>query len=216
MIQDKPHVALINYGVGNLLSVSRAIEATGVICQIIESAEEIAAAKSLILPGVGAFRHCMNELEKRGLRQAIIQYANDKKPLLGICVGMQMLLDSSEEDGLTKGLGLIPGRVIAIAPATNENKIKKVPHIGWSSLYKNPDAEDTLFNDSVTADENVYFVHSYKGVTTDKKHTTMSCDYMGEEICAAIQSDNIYGLQFHPEKSGQTGLKILKNFIELS
>lgn len=208
-------VTVIDYGSGNLYSVQRALEFCGARNIVISSQEsDINDADRLILPGVGAFENGMNGLRSRGLIEPIIRYANQGKPLLGICLGMQMLASSSNEFGVHEGLNLIPGQVVPI-PAEGKNGVThKIPFIGWTSLdagnevnYKNSVLSDATQKDAV------YMVHSYYMLPENEGSALATYDYDGISITAAVQSRNIIGLQFHPEKSGKVGLSILKKFI---
>ncbi|MDA9210908.1 imidazole glycerol phosphate synthase subunit HisH [Methylophilaceae bacterium] len=210
-------IVVIDYGVGNLLSVKRGLEYCGVKAIITSKPEDIVNATKIILPGVGAFKNAMQSLESLGLVKVIQEVANRKIDLLGICLGMQLLLDESNEFGLTKGLGLIPGRVVAIPLKNNEGIINKIPHIGWSKLI-NPE-ENSDWNDgilkTIESGDSFYFIHSYMALTNNNKYTIAHCLYGSEKIPAVIQRNRIIGCQFHPEKSGEVGLKILREFCEL-
>ncbi|MGM4906781.1 imidazole glycerol phosphate synthase subunit HisH [Tardiphaga sp. 866_E4_N2_1] len=210
-------VLVVDYGVGNLLSVCRAFEACGAEVELSGSASRIAAAKRLVVPGVGAFGDCMGELRKRDLVGPVLDYVSSGAPVLGICVGMQMLLEISEEFGEHKGLGILPGRVRAIPQAQPDGPSYKIPHIGWSELNK-PSSEvewSSTILDGVAPGSTCYFVHSFTAVPVDDGYRLADCDYHGQRISAALQIDNVSGTQFHPEKSGETGLRILRNFLTL-
>jgi len=197
-------LAIIDYGLGNLRSVMRGIETTGARAVITEKTEEIAAADGIILPGVGAFHEGMDQLGP--LRQTVCSAVRNT-PLLGICLGMQMLMESSEEHGLHQGLGLIPGKVRRFPTVPG----MKVPHMGWNTirLTKN---DSPLFA-GLPNEVYVYFVHSYYADTTPEYALTAT-EYI-VPFASSIVRDNVYGVQFHPEKSGAVGLRILKNFIEI-
>jgi glutamine amidotransferase len=207
-------VVVVDYGMGNLFSVCRALEACGVEPVLANTPQEILDAKALLLPGVGAFADGMAGLSELGLIQPIREYAKTGRPLLGICLGMQMLLDSGEEFGIHEGLGLIPGAVRSIPSTGLDGQPHKIPHIGWNALLK---TETSFWTDSILdeieEEQRTYFVHSFTAVPTNEEHRLADCDYNGQRISAAVQSGNIYGTQFHPEKSGPVGLKILKNFL---
>ncbi|MFR4024137.1 MAG: imidazole glycerol phosphate synthase subunit HisH [[Eubacterium] siraeum] len=198
-------ITIIDYGAGNLFSVQNALNFLGVENNISSKVEDIISADKLILPGVGAFPDAMKMLDEAGLTEVIKEQAK-KKALMGICLGMQMLFDKSYEFGETEGLGLIPGTVELMHPA----KDLVIPHIGWNSLEKN---EPCKLLESVNDGDYVYFVHSYAAVT-DSKNVAAYCDY-GMKVPALVMSGNVYGCQFHPEKSGKTGLGILKTFASL-
>ena len=211
----KPEVTVIDYGVGNLLSVQRGLEHCGANVILTANPEQILSAKRIVLPGVGAFANAMQALESLGLVELIRELAKRKVPLLGICLGMQLLLEESDEFGLTTGLGLIPGRVIAVPNVTLSGATQKIPHIGWSALQpSNAEAgwDDTLLQDNQTG-EAVYFVHSFMAVPTDPAHRIADCVYGQHKIAAMIGREQITGCQFHPEKSGEVGLKILRRFL---
>lgn len=198
-------IAIVDYGAGNLLSVSKAMEFLGFSVCITGEAKEIERADAVILPGVGAFPDAMDNLRATGLDRAVIAAA-EQKPLLGICLGMQMLFDSGEELEHREGLGLIPGYVDKIDTPL------KLPAIGWNSLsFKN----DCPMLRGLDDGAYVYFVHSFCGHVKEREHLAASTDY-GTEVTALVWRDYVYGAQFHPEKSGETGLQMLKNFWELT
>lgn len=205
-------VTVIDYGVGNLLSVKRGFEHCGARVTVTSDPQVILGADRLVLPGVGAFRDAMQELDVRGLPAVIRAYAASGKPLLGICLGMQMLLDESEEFGITQGLGLIPGRVVPVPAQTTDGDAQKIPHIGWSALYPASDSWSGTLLDEIQAGSAVYFVHSFMAQTRDATHRLADCVYGGNRIPAVIGSGNVFGCQFHPEKSGEVGLGILRAF----
>ncbi|MDD1660079.1 MAG: imidazole glycerol phosphate synthase subunit HisH [Methanomicrobiales archaeon] len=194
-------VAIVDYGLGNLRSVMRGLEKAGATPVITTDGEEIAAADGIVLPGVGAFRDGMDQL---GPLREIVMSSARKVPLLGICLGMQMLLEWSEEHGLHRGLGLVPGRVVRFPSVPGF----KVPHMGWNTLEKQGD--DPLM-EGLPDDVYVYFVHSYHAVT-EPRYTVTTTGYC-VPFASAIRNGKVYGVQFHPEKSGDTGLRILRNFI---
>lgn len=208
-------VTVVDFGAGNMLSVQRAFEHLGAIVQLADSPAAVAGAARLVLPGVGAFAGCMNEIKARQLDVPVRAYAASGRPLLGICVGMQMLFDSSEEFGVTQGLGLVPGRVLAIPCKDDLDRSHKVPHIGWAGL--SPVAQEWKGGllDGVKPSSQVYFVHSFTAHPIDAKHRLADSSYDGCRISAAVRAGNIHGCQFHPEKSGEIGLHILENFLNL-
>lgn len=209
-----PEITVIDYGVGNLLSVQRGFEHCGAKVILTADPEQILAANRVVLPGVGAFGNGMQALERLGLVAVIRELARRKTPLLGICLGMQLLLEESEEFGVTAGLGLIPGRVIPVPDQTLSGATQKIPHIGWSALQpaNTTGWQETLLQDIRTG-EAAYFVHSFMAVPTDTAHRLADCMYGGHKIAATIGRDQITGCQFHPEKSGEVGLKILRSFV---
>lgn len=203
-------IGIIDYGMGNLFSVSKALERLNVPYFISENKEELLAADGLLLPGVGAFRDAMERLNETGLSEMIHSYVNSGKPLLGICLGMQLLFDESEENGLTKGLGILPGRVIRFAGHTKDGEAYKVPHMGWNKLtylHSSPILKDL-------AQDHVYFVHSYYVVTENKDVVIAEAEY-DVKVPAVVGRANVYGMQFHPEKSSMLGMELLRNFTEL-
>ncbi len=208
-------VTVIDYGIGNLLSVSRALEHCGAVVTVTSDPRLILAAKRVVLPGVGAFTEGMAAIRANGLDIVLCQVAARGVPLLGICLGMQILFDQSEEFGVNEGLGLIPGRVVPIPAKTSEGLSQKIPHVGWNEI--GPPEHKSSWQKSIFAEistgESVYFVHSFMSVPTLYSHRLADCTYGGIKIAAAVQRDNIFGCQFHPEKSGLTGLKILRNFL---
>lgn len=208
-------VAVIDYGMGNLLSVQRGFERCGATVEVSSSPEIILSARKVVLPGVGAFGDGMAELRSHGLNDVVREVAARGTPLLGICLGMQMLLEVSEEFGTTAGLGLIPGRVIPVPNMTVDGRQQKIPHIGWNTLVLPSGRESwegTPLQGCAPVDS-VYFVHSFMADPSDTGDRVADCLYGGERISAAIGRKNIFGCQFHPEKSGEIGLKVLKNFL---
>jgi len=212
-----PTVTIIDYGIGNLLSVSRAFTHCGAEPVLTGTPEGVLAAERLVLPGVGAFADGMAGLRERGLVEAVRQYAATGKPFLGICLGMQMMLDTGEEFGSHEGLGLIPGRVVPIPPTAADGSPHKIPHIGWNRLELPSPAtawSGTVL-DGIAPGAAAYFVHSFTAVPADPAHRLADCRYHGRLIAAAVRSGALYGCQFHPEKSGEVGLAIVRNFIRL-
>jgi glutamine amidotransferase len=210
-----PEVTVIDYGVGNLLSVERGFLHCGAKVALTADPEQILAANRVVLPGVGAFGNAMQALERLDLVAVIRELGRRQTPLLGICLGMQLLLEESEEFGLTSGLGLIPGRVIPVPTQTLSGVTQKIPHIGWSALQSSGVSstwDGTILQDNRFG-ESAYFVHSYMAVPTDQSHLIAECVYGGHLIPAAIGRDQIIGCQFHPEKSGEVGLKMLRRFL---
>ena len=201
-------IAVIDYGVGNLFSVEKAVAALGADVKVTSDKETIEAAEKIILPGVGAFGDCMKNLEATGLIPTIKSLVADGRPMLGICVGLQILFDGSEESQGAKGLGLIHGMVKKInAPGL------KIPHMGWNSLTIRESREPRDLFHGLQEHPYVYFVHSYHAVPDDPAVITATTEY-GEQLTASVAVGNLQATQFHPEKSGDVGLSILKNFIE--
>lgn len=201
-------IRIIDYGVGNLFSLRSSLRAIGIDADYTGDPAEIRKADKLILPGVGAFRDAREALRSTGLDRVVQEEAGKGKPLMGICLGMQMLFDKSYEYGEYEGLGLIPGEIVPM-----EGRIPKelpIPHIGWNELaLKQP----SLLMKNTANGDYVYFVHSYYA-ETPAEYVIATTEY-GVEMTAAVQKDNVYGCQFHPEKSSEVGLSILKAFCEL-
>ena len=200
-------VAIVDYGVGNLFSLSASFAKIGKEACITSDAEVIRGASHILLPGVGAFSDAAKKLFESGLAEVVCEEAKRGKPILGICLGMQLLFEKSYEYGEHEGLGLIPGSICPIADVIPKDL--KIPHIGWNALdMKN---ETPIFK-NIKSGDHVYFVHSYYAKTEDKWVSATS-EY-GAPLTAAVRRGNIYGCQFHPEKSGETGLSILSAFCE--
>lgn len=201
-------IAIVDYGVGNLFSLRSSLAAVGAEAEVTKDASVIRSAGKVILPGVGAFEDAMNKLRSSGLAETVIAEAASGKPLLGICLGMQMLFDRSFEYGEHAGLGLIPGSVVPIGDVIPTGL--KIPHIGWNALHFSG-RKSPLFR-YIKEGDCVYFVHSY--YAADCEENVIATAEYGAELTAAVQKDNIFGCQFHPEKSGKVGLGILRAFCE--
>ncbi len=202
-------ITVIDYGIGNVHSVLNAFRHEGATAVLSSDPDVIRKADRLVLPGVGAFGDGMRALAARGLVEPLKEAVLQGTPLLGICLGMQMLLSTSEEFGAHEGLGFIAGTVTRIEPTGRE----KVPHIGWNRLLA-PGGRSwsgSLLED-IAVDTSVYFVHSFTAVPVDEQHRLADTTYGGFRIAAAIQKDNVTGCQFHPEKSGPTGLTMVRRF----
>ncbi|CAG9608215.1 imidazole glycerol phosphate synthase subunit HisH [Pseudoneobacillus rhizosphaerae] len=203
-------IGIIDYGMGNLFSVSKALERLNVPYFISDKSEKLMNANGLILPGVGSFRDAMLRLNESGLSELIKRFAETNKPLLGICLGMQLLFEESEENGFTRGLGLLSGQVVRFSGKSNDGINYKVPHMGWNKLtYKR---SSSILNK--ISESHVYFVHSYYVKTDDKDILIASSDYH-IEVPAVVGNQNILGMQFHPEKSSKLGMQLFKNFVDL-
>ncbi|MCB1176971.1 MAG: imidazole glycerol phosphate synthase subunit HisH [Leptospiraceae bacterium] len=208
-------ITIIDYGLGNLASVKRAFNHLNKEVLISSNPEDILKAEKLVLPGVGAFGQGMENLNSGGLAEAIKESVNKNIPLLGICLGMQLLFSESEEMGNFEGLNLIPGKVLRLKPDPTLPIKFKVPHVGWSEIFKPSGIEwDKSILNNINEFSKVYFVHSFAAKTEDKDVLLSQTEYGGEILCSAVQKNRIVGCQFHPEKSGPVGLEILKNFIE--
>ncbi len=201
-------IAIVDYGVGNLFSLQSSFRAVGAEAIATGDADIIRRADRVVLPGVGAFRDAAAKLQESGMGQVVRECAAEGKPLLGICIGMQMLFERSYEYGEYKGLGLIPGEIRPIADVIPSSY--KIPHIGWNELHYGQSVHPLFAG--IDAAPFVYFVHSYYA-RCDEKHIIATTEY-GAELTAAVAKDNVMGCQFHPEKSGDVGLAILRAFCE--
>lgn len=212
-------VVVAAYGVGNLRSVASALESVGAEVDITDDPNAIIAADRLILPGVGAFASCMAALEDRGVREPVLTYLALERPTLGICVGMQMLFESSSEFGRTEGLSVLGGQVDELPRETLTGGRAHLPSIGWSRLIPPGEAEACAWKgglmDGLSGQESAYFVHSFAAKPSDPGVRLADTIYDTGPICAAVRKDMIHGVQFHPERSGRWGLRILENFINL-
>ena len=201
-------IVIVDYGVGNLFSLRSSFAAVGAEVTVTSDADEIRRADKILLPGVGAFGDAAQKLRESGLDKTLIEAAANGKPLMGICLGMQLLFEKSYEYGEHRGLGLIPGAVKPIADVIPADL--KIPHIGWNALHFRGDSP--IFRE-LKPDDCVYFVHSFYAADCDE-YVTATAEY-GAEITAAVQRKNVFGCQFHPEKSGNVGLRILKAVAEM-
>ncbi|MDW8104763.1 MAG: imidazole glycerol phosphate synthase subunit HisH [Armatimonadota bacterium] len=206
-------IAIVDYGMGNLRSVQKALQKLGFEAEVTSDAETIRQAEKLVLPGVGAFGAAMENLRRAGLDVAIRRFIESGKPFLGICLGLQLLFEASEETWrgeLERGLGILRGKVVRFPEGMvdPQDRPLKIPHIGWNALHFT--RPDTLF-DGVEEGAHVYFVHSYFPAPEKEEVVTAVSDY-GVHFCCAVQWENVRAVQFHPEKSGEVGLRILRNF----
>jgi len=208
-------ITVIDYGCGNILNLARAIKFLGYEIETTHDKKSIINSSHLILPGVGAFGNAMQKLEQYNLPNVIQEYAKSGKPLFGICLGMQLLFTESNEFGNHKGLNLIPGEVIKIS--NKKNKEIKIPHVGWNEIYpvnSKKEWKNNILKNSLIG-KSFYFVHSFVCQTTNPNTTIAVCNYLGTSIPAVVSVDNVFGCQFHPEKSADNGLAVLKNFCEI-
>ena len=199
-------IAIIDYGMGNLRSVQKGFERVGFQAEVTREAGRIAAARGVVLPGVGAFHACMENLRRFELIEPIRRSVRQKKPFLGICLGLQLLFSESEEFGLQQGLDLFPGRVVGFHAGND----LKVPHMGWNRIEKK---KESPFLDGLSSGDYVYFVHSFYVAPKDSSVVATTTDYGGPFV-SSIATEHLFACQFHPEKSQELGLRILKNFGE--
>lgn len=200
-------IRIVDYGMGNLRSVQKAFEKLGVSAEIVTQGEQIASAEKLVLPGVGAFRDAIHELDRLDLVEPIREHIRKNRPFLGICLGLQLLFDVSYEDGEWKGLGVLAGDVVRFPPSAE----LKVPHMGWNTLEVT--RESPLLN-GLPPEPSVYFVHSYFVQPKDESVIAARTNY-GVRFTSMVRRDNMFATQFHPEKSQKVGLKLLENFASL-
>lgn len=210
-------ISIVDYGVGNLFSLQSSLRAIGANVTVTGDPAILRSSDKILLPGVGAFGDAADKLRESGLDQVVVSEARSGKPLMGICLGMQLLFDEGEEYGLHQGLGLVPGRVVSMKGAVPSDY--KIPHIGWNHLIfpeekggRCASEKSPLFR-YIENGDCVYFVHSF--YATDCRESVIADTEYGALLTAAVQKDNVFGCQFHPEKSGQVGLSILKAFCEL-
>lgn len=204
-------IAIVDYGVGNIFSLYSSFKYIGAEVVLTSDPEEIKKADKIILPGVGAFADAAKKLRKSGLADVVVDEVKNGKPLLGICLGMQMLFERSFEYGEHEGLGLIKGDIVSMEGVVPEGY--KIPHIGWNGLHFPKDKPKNELFKYVDENDCVYFVHSYFGTNCDE--SVIATTEYGAELTAAVAYKNVYGAQFHPEKSGDVGMKILKAFCEM-
>jgi len=197
-------IAIIDYGMGNLRSVQKGFERVGFQAEVTREASKIASARGVVLPGVGAFHACMENLSRFGLIEPIREIVREKKPFLGICLGFQLLFSESEEFGKQKGLDLFSGKVVGF----HLNNGLKVPHMGWNCVEKK---KDSPFTEGISSGDYVYFVHSFYVVPEDSSIIATTTEY-GRAFVSSIATNHLFACQFHPEKSQELGLRILSNF----
>ena len=201
-----PKIVIIDYGMGNLRSVQKGFEWIGVKAQVSRNKREIARTSAIVLPGVGAFKDCMENLERYGLVEPLLRFIEQGKPYLGICLGLQILFSESEEFGSCKGLDLIRGKVLRF----RSDPEHKVPHMGWNTIEKE---KEVPMLQGIESGDFFYFVHSYY-VTPEETQWISTLTPYGERFVSSIWKENIFAMQFHPEKSQQKGLRILENFVK--
>ena len=209
----KKNICIIDYGVGNLLSIERSIQKLGYTAKVSNNKKTILDSSHLILPGVGAFGKAMETIRELNLDETLKEYVKKGRFIMGICLGMQLLCSESEEFEINKGLNLIPGKIISLKDIINKKNIK-IPNIGWSNLLRKNIEIKNQFYDDINEKDTFYFIHSFVA-KTDDKYQSFNSLYYEVEFQAVINKNNIYGVQFHPEKSGRSGLKIINNFLNL-
>ena len=201
-------IGVINYGIGNLQSVANALQAVAAPYEIVTDPNRVACFDKLVVPGVGAFGACMSALTENGFREPLIVHAQAGKPLLGICVGMQMLADKGTEFGEHAGLGLVPGTVVQIPRYTPEIRL---PHVGWNVVDLK---KDCVLTRNLPSETSAYFLHSFHFKACHEANIVATVEY-GSQLTAVVERDNVFGVQFHPEKSQIVGLTILRNFASI-
>jgi glutamine amidotransferase len=205
-------ITIVDYGLGNLFSVARAFRVHGADVDVTSDPGAVRAAERLVLPGVGAFRDGMAGLRSRGLVEPVVEFIHSDRPFLGICVGMQLLMDEGTEFGTTKGLGILPGTVVTFG--TDGRAVRgKVPHVGWSRLGPTRPWSGSAL-EAVAPGSSVYFSHSYFPVPTDPTVILATSTHAGIEFCSFVRRGNVQASQFHPDMSGPVGLAITKSFVE--
>jgi glutamine amidotransferase len=210
----KTNVSIIDYGVGNLLSVSRAFDKLNATVKLTRNPDEIISSDYLVFPGVGAFNKGMDKLNELELVEPILSYCKKGRPFLGICLGMQLMMSKSYEFGETKGLDIISGEVVKIPETTIDGYSHKIPHIGWNRVSSSDQKLNQVLNEDLN-NKPFYFVHSFMSKPLNNEEVLARCIYNGREITAMIGKENLLGCQFHPEKSGEEGLELLKNFLSI-
>lgn len=210
----QPRVTVLDYGIGNVYSVCRAVERCGGIAELVDRCPKPADVERLVVPGVGAFADCLAAMRRYGADDLIRRFHETGRPLLGICVGMQALFDVGEEFGAHPGLGIIPGRVVRLDPRGEGGRPLKLPHIGWAPLHMaGRNSWDGTPLAPVADGESTYFVHSFHGQPDDPAHLLAVTHYGSSTVTAAVNRDNATGVQFHPERSGPVGLRIVSSFL---
>ncbi len=207
------NIVVIDYGVGNVKSILNAFRINGVNALLSNKESDIINAQGIVLPGVGAFSKAMENLHKLNLVDIIIKYSKTSKPILGICLGMQMLMESSEEFGISMGLGLVKGNVKKFS--FDSSPTMKLPHISWSNLAPHKLNWSSTILNGINLNNDFYFVHSYVVIPSNEGEILSLSKYKNQTFCSALKKNNIYGCQFHPEKSASSGLKIISNFIKI-
>ena len=206
-------VVIVDYGLGNLYSISEACKYLGHSTILSSNPEVILNATHIILPGVGAFEIAINRLQSLNLIEVLKLYVKTGKPLMGVCLGMQLLFEESEEFGFHKGLGIIEGKILKFPEFVNENKMI-IPHIGWNSIVKKDLSWEETPLKNTNENSLMYFVHSYYALPSSDSYILTESTYSDFKFCSSVKKDNIFGFQFHPEKSGKDGLEVYNNFLK--
>ena len=207
-------IAIVDYGAGNILSILAAFEKLGIQAIVTRGHEEIMSSDGLVIPGVGSYSHAMSKLKEYYLDDVIRDYSKLGRPILGICLGMQLLFSGSYEFGYTEGIDLLSGEVRRLE--LKDRAMQKLPHVSWNGLEtSSANNWKNSILDGIKEGEDMYFVHTYQAVPTDNNHILSYTKYSNSKFCSSIRSGNIFGCQFHPEKSGEKGLKIVFNFIRI-
>ena len=207
-------IIIVDYGLGNLFSINEACKYLGYSTVISSDPKKILGASNLILPGIGSFEVAMKQLNKLELIETITDYVKSGKPIMGVCLGMQLLFEKSTEFGLHKGLGFIKGQVIRFPDVINNNNIR-IPHTGWNKIYKKEIDWNNTPLENTNNESFMYFIHSFYAQPYLKENILTYTTYSGFEFCSSVKKDNIIGFQFHPEKSGKDGLLIYDNFLKM-
>jgi len=210
---SRPTVAVLDSGLGNVYSMHRATLTTGGDPQITREPEDIAKADILIIPGVGSFPAFMEYLKSTGLDEAIRLFASTGRPILGVCLGMHVLFREGQEAGTTRGVGLLEGNVVPLPKEQRGGKLLRQPHMGWSSIRFKGDQSTTLFKSETASQSTLYFAHSFVALPTHQELISADFSYGGYNFPAIVEKENVVGVQFHPERSGPIGLRMLTHFL---
>ena len=206
-------ITIVNYGLGNIKALTNIFEQLNIDVNIANNNNELLSAKKLILPGVGSFASGMSEIKKKQLDKSIKLALSNGAYLFGICLGMQLLFNNSEENGITEGLNLVEGEVKKI-PIYNDNQLtRKIPHIAWNKIFSESSSWNDTFLKNIKSESFFYFIHSFMAMAKNRSDVIAYCNYLGINIPSVICRNKVFGTQFHPENSGPEGLKIYKNFI---
>ena len=207
------NITILDYDIGNVRSISEAFKKHSVEVFLTRNKFDILKSDGLVIPGVGSFSHGMKNLSNYGLVEVIKEFSELNKPVLGICLGIQLLFDESYEYGKTQGLSLIEGRVIKLPTKDSQNE--KLPHVSWNEIYRNEFSWNNTILSNLEDGSEMYFVHSYVAEPRDISHILSFTEYSNNKFCSSVKKGNIYGCQFHPEKSGTNGLRLIQNFVNI-